>query len=105
MATMVKAVNQHVHSRGQAVIEAVLLIVLFLGVSFFIQREFRQQDLLATLVAGPWSRAQNLIENGGWTTKASQHPNFHSRHSSPWPKTSQQAQSSSEMEEITASQL
>ena len=76
-------------SRGQAVIEAVLLIVLFLGVSFFIQREFRRQELLATLVSKPWVLVQNLVEHGGWKNKPSQHPNFHSRHSSPWPKASE----------------
>lgn len=85
MQKTIASKTRPLRARGQATIEAMLLIALLLGASSFIGRELRQNEWLAQLVSGPWSRVQNLIENGGWQTKPEQHPNFHSRHSSPWP--------------------
>lgn len=70
------------NQRGQILIEAVLLMVLLLGISTLIGRELRQREFFQTLVTGPWARLQGMVECGVWEPCVGQpgmHPNSNSR--------------------------
>jgi hypothetical protein len=68
---------------GQVLIEAILIMTLFLAVGAFVAKQVRDRQLLAQLAVGPWSQLTGMIENGVWggaqRTKL-QHPNYLRRH-------------------------
>ena len=68
---------------GQLIVEAVLIIVLLLAVTFTVANFFKKQELIKQLISGPWQSLAGLIENGVWGTPektAVSHPNGHGRH-------------------------
>jgi hypothetical protein len=67
---------------GQAIIEAVLLIAVLFGIVSFIAKEFKDDEIVKSLVSGPWLAISSMIANGNWQTKDGEksHPNYHSRH-------------------------
>ncbi|HEY8270167.1 MAG TPA: hypothetical protein VIG33_04715 [Pseudobdellovibrionaceae bacterium] len=66
--------NEH----GQFVVEAVLLMVLSIGLLFTGLRLLKDANVLGNLVAGPWEKVAGMIESGSWEAAdkaAKNHPN------------------------------
>lgn len=69
--------------RGQMVTEAILILVVFMAVTFAIAQFFKDQELLKKLISGPWQNMAGMLQNGSWGTPeatAESHPNSHVRH-------------------------
>jgi len=68
---------------GQAVTEAILLLVLLFGFTYMIATQFRNQEFVRQMVSGPWQNLAGVLQNGVWApvnVGAAMHPNAHSRH-------------------------
>lgn len=68
---------------GQLIIEAILIIVVLMAVTFTIANFFKSQELIKQLITGPWQSLAGVIQNGVWGTPAAtnaSHPNGHGRH-------------------------
>lgn len=66
------------NERGQFVIEAILLMILSIGLLTLGLRTLREGNILGNLVSGPWDRMAGMIESGSWEvaeTAAKKHPN------------------------------
>lgn len=66
------------NENGQFVIEAVLLMVLSIGLLVLGIRTLREGRMLENLVASPWQKVAGMIESGNWDTAdkaAKKHPN------------------------------
>ena len=75
----------HRKNTGQATIEAVLILVVLLGVSALVAREFRSNEFFVNLVSGPWKKLDGMIQNGVWAEAKNSygmHPNHMERHAS-----------------------
>jgi hypothetical protein len=75
--------------RGQFVIEAVLLMVLSVGLLMGGLKLLRDAKVVSNLVDGPWERVAGMIESGSWqepAAAAALHPNQRSRSLSLKPK-------------------
>jgi hypothetical protein len=71
------------NQRGQAMTEAVLILVLMLAIAGSVSAAFRQNELLAKLVRSPWDKISGMIQNGHWSSPSSSnqiHPSHHFRH-------------------------
>ena len=51
---------------GQLIIEAMLLMLLFVGVATLIQRQMREKNIISAMVAGPWEQISGMMSNGVW---------------------------------------
>lgn len=74
--------------KGQMTVEAILLLVIFVGIFLVTQRTFKSKKYLAQVVSGPWSYVQGMIESGVWLpadSSKSKHPNKFNRRASPEP--------------------
>lgn len=70
------------NTRGQILIETILILALFLVVGVLVAAGFRQNDLLSQMVASPWVRLSGLLQNGVWLPPeqgAALHPSNHLR--------------------------
>ena len=70
---------------GQLIIEMILILTIFTGLSIFVASAFRDQDLLANLVQKPWASLAGMLQNGVWQDPASGrslHPGRYDRHAS-----------------------
>ncbi len=70
---------------GQLTIEAILIMTVLTSLSIFASRYIKSNELLASVVEGPWRPLQGMIENGVWMSgdKAkAKHPSQKERHSS-----------------------
>lgn len=47
-------------------LEAVLLMVLFLGIATAIKKSFKDKNILAMIVADPWKNIAGMMSNGVW---------------------------------------
>jgi hypothetical protein len=68
---------------GQLIIEAVLIIVLLMAVTFTVAHFFKDKEFVKQLISGPWQNLAGLIQNGVWQPPAQSnaaHPNGHGRH-------------------------
>ena len=68
---------------GQAIIESILAITLFMVLTTFVASEFKSRKIISGLVSGPWKGLDGMIRNGSWTPRAdsdTKHPNYHLRH-------------------------
>ncbi|WP_413289598.1 hypothetical protein [Bdellovibrio sp. HCB337] len=66
------------NNRGQFVVEAVLLMVLSLGLLSLGLRTLRDGNVLGSFISGPWERVAGMIESGSWEAPdaaAKKHPN------------------------------
>ena len=54
------------NKKGQMSVEAVLLIVVFLGAALFVSNQFRENGVLAQFVHGPWDRLSGMVKYGVW---------------------------------------
>ena len=71
------------NQRGQSIVEAVLILVIVLGIAMGISAAFRQNELLSSMVSGPWQRLSGLLQNGSWVPPnqgMAYHPNNFNRH-------------------------
>jgi|GEM_PF-942450 len=78
--------NPSTGQKGQATIEAVLIMTALMAVLTLTVNLIREKNVLAELVERPWSMLGGMIENGVWEpreTGAARHPNHFSRHASP----------------------
>lgn len=57
---------------GQLILEAVLLMVIFLGVIMAIQKEFSDKNLIGALASGPWSSISHMMSTGSWDKSKSE---------------------------------
>lgn len=68
----------HQNERGQFVVEAVLLMVLSIGLLTLGLRTLKDGNILGNFISGPWARVAGMIESGSWETPdvaAKKHPN------------------------------
>lgn len=65
--------------KGQLVIEAVLLMVLSIGLFISGTKYLREKKVVQKVVQGPWSRVATMTESGIWAENIPQqiqrHPN------------------------------
>jgi hypothetical protein len=54
------------NNRGQAMVELILVTVLFLAITSFVANVFKQNELFLKLVATPWQKTQGMAQNGVW---------------------------------------
>lgn len=54
------------NEKGQFVIEAVLLMIVMLGILIGSVNALRDSKFLAKLVSGPWERVSGMMESGVW---------------------------------------
>lgn len=76
-------------SRGQFVIEGILLMIVSVSVLIAGTRYVRDQKWMSKIVSGPWSMVAGMIESGVWAdpaTAKAQHPNQIGRHRTPNPR-------------------
>lgn len=68
---------------GQAVTEAVMILVLLMGFTFVVANYFKSQEVLKTLIQGPFQHLAGMMQNGVWAPPevgAAKHPSSHDRH-------------------------
>lgn len=74
--------NRGRSSKGQVLIEAVLLLTLLVGMWSLFSRYAKQKKWFDSLVNGPWQSMSGMIETGVWDSpqKArAKHPNSFNR--------------------------
>jgi len=54
---------------GQLIIEAILIMVLVLGITILLQNQFRDRNIIGSLVAGPWGAVAGMMSNGVWKSE------------------------------------
>ncbi|RME18009.1 MAG: hypothetical protein D6797_01280 [Bdellovibrio sp.] len=77
------------NQKGQLTVEALLLMVVFLGLSAYIFKEFKDRNAMASLVSSPWQMIDGMVQNGVWAKPEegySKHPNHINTHSSKIPQ-------------------
>lgn len=65
------------NSKGQAVVESVLLLVVFMAVTTAVVRGFRESEVIESFISKPWKILSGMIESGVWAPERqarSQHP-------------------------------
>lgn len=75
--------------KGQFVIEAVLLMIVMLGVFMGGMNVLRDSNFLAKMITGPWDRVAGMMESGVWLPAKDarqKHPNQKNRSISLNPK-------------------
>lgn len=68
---------------GQAITEAVLILVVLFGFTLLVSNYFRNEEVLKKLITGPFSNLAGMLQNGVWAPRdkgANQHPTAHYRH-------------------------
>jgi Na+/alanine symporter len=76
----VKALN---NESGQAVTEAVMILVLLMGFTFLVANYFKSREVLKQLIQGPFQHLAGMMQNGVWAPPgagATKHPSSHDRH-------------------------
>lgn len=69
--------------KGQATMEAVLIMVIIAVVALKISSVAKNQGFVRNIVEGPWAPIRGMIEDGVWekyTTSKIMHPNHKMRH-------------------------
>lgn len=80
---MIRARRILANQSGQQVVEAVLIMVVFMAFTVAVAQFFKGQEVLQKLVTGPWTNLAGMLQNGVWQPVqrgAISHPNGHSRH-------------------------
>jgi len=63
--------------------EAVLILVMLFGITFMVANYFKDNEILKTMITGPWVHLAGMMQNGVWAPPqvgAAIHPNGHVRH-------------------------
>lgn len=75
---------KHLKSQsGQFLLEALLMMFIFLAAVMIVSNAFRSNEFFANLVTSPWQSLSGLIQNGAWGTPDQTyalHPNHHDNH-------------------------
>lgn len=69
-------------SKGQFVIEAVLLLSIGVMLLFGLKKWADQSQIFANILTKPWAKISGMIENGAWGDPAStraKHPHNHEK--------------------------
>lgn len=73
--------------RGQLMIEAILLMVLLVGLLTVITRYLRDNNTIPNLVSEPWGQIAGMTEFGNWeppnNSNKKKHPNTFNRFFTP----------------------
>lgn len=54
---------------GQALVELILLMAIFVGLATFVIKEVKEREFLSNLVSGPWKHLDGLVSNGHWSER------------------------------------
>jgi hypothetical protein len=54
------------NQKGQLVLEAILLMVVFMGLSTLLTNYLKENKVAARLVSEPWGKLSGMIECGVW---------------------------------------
>ncbi|MDC0980321.1 hypothetical protein OAQ84_01155 [Bdellovibrionales bacterium] len=68
---------------GQMILEAILILVILLGITLFISSRFKSDEIFASIISKPWQSISGMIENGYWEPPAAargRHPGHLDRH-------------------------
>ena len=68
---------------GQAITEAVLIIVVLFGFTFMVANYIKSEEVLKRLITGPFTYLSGMLQNGVWAPPdrgAEMHPSIHFRH-------------------------
>ena len=71
------------NQNGQQIVEAVLLIVVFVGFATLVASFFNKNEILKELIGGPFQNLAGVMQNGVWAPRAkgaARHPTMHWRH-------------------------
>lgn len=69
--------------KGQAITEAVLILVMLFAFTFSVASFFKNEEILKKIVTGPFTYLAGMLQNGVWLPPekgAASHPNRHFRH-------------------------
>ncbi len=72
-----------VNQRGQAITEAVLILVMLMGFTLLTATFLKEQEVLKRLIQTPFQHLAGMLQNGIWappTASSISHPNAHYRH-------------------------
>lgn len=70
---------------GQMVVEMILLMIVFTAITLSITANFKKNEVVKSLVSGPWLVLSGMFQNGAWKSPEKSmalHPNNDSRHTS-----------------------
>ncbi|MDE0119488.1 MAG: hypothetical protein OXM55_05720 [Bdellovibrionales bacterium] len=68
--------------KGQITVEMVLLLVVMIGMSYLVLKEFQVQKLFKNFISNPWKTIGGMIESGSWQKQPEakrDHPNHWKR--------------------------
>ncbi len=70
--------------KGQFLIEAILIMSIFLTLTFYVSKQFREGELIGSFVGGPWVRLSGMMATGNWESeelamKQTLHPHVNNR--------------------------
>lgn len=68
---------------GQMIVEAILILVLFMGFALVTANYFKDQEILKHMISDPWQSLAGMLQNGVWGSPDKTnavHPNAHFRH-------------------------
>lgn len=74
-----------INQAGQATIEAVLIMTIFLAVGLSISQAFTSNNIFASIIEGPWDFVDGMIRDGVWmksNVSRTYNPNARQRHAS-----------------------
>lgn len=69
--------------KGQAVVESILILILFFALTTLIAAGFKQNELFTQMASAPWQNLSGMLQNGVWAPPANSvfvHPSQHERH-------------------------
>lgn len=67
---------------GQMILEMILILTILLSLTLVTARYFKDNEIVAQLISGPWLMLSGMIQNGVWMPAGqadSFHPNFAAR--------------------------
>lgn len=71
-------------------IEAIMLIVVLIGVTMAIIRGLKETEVLSRMITSPWQKVAGMAEFGSWNpatdSNRKQHPNSYNRLFTPKPE-------------------
>lgn len=54
------------NQKGQASVEAVLLLALLISLGVVLTNQFESNQIISNLVSGPWRSIDGMIRHGSW---------------------------------------
>lgn len=75
----------NLNSRGQVLIETMLLTVVLIGVFFAISQSLKESRVVQKIVSEPWDKVSGLAESGVYSDpqRGGKHPNSYERFMTP----------------------